>query len=75
MVVTETFVKRHDSFLNHVKKRTPHAVDTSIVSTILVVKLKPGCVKYGPKSWVSKLVMAKGHTGECGLFRGPHVNK
>jgi len=28
-----------------------------------------------PKPWVSKLFMAKGHTGYCGLVRDPHVQK
>jgi len=27
------------------------------------------------RPWVSKLFMAIGHTGYCGLVRGPHVDK
>ena len=42
---------------------------------------RDGMVAYGAQEegrstpWVSKVFMTQGHTGYCGLIRGPHMEK
>jgi hypothetical protein len=50
----------------------PDVSEANSASVFRKISTLPGG---SPRSWVSKLKVAKGHIGYCGLVRWPHVQK